>query len=64
MKRALYDCLNAKWPRDNEYIYCSKGHTLGTGAVHTRQVDREDKLIFKVCQDCPDFIDMNDEEVK
>jgi len=57
MPISLYDCLNAKWPNDSlsPYIYCSKGHKLSNGKIHTRQVNRGDKLICRVCQICKDF---------
>ena len=59
-KRSLYDCSHAKYPVPlNEYIMCSKGHKLGSGKVHKRQVDREYTLIFKICQLCTDFDDMD-----
>ena len=53
--RSLLDCLNARWPIKGEYIKCSKGHKLGNGKVHIRQVDRGDKLICKICQKCTDY---------
>ncbi len=52
---SLFDCQNARWPKDNEYIYCSKGYKLGTGKIHTRQVNRGDKLICRICQTCKDY---------
>ncbi len=58
MKRlpiSIFDCMNAKWPQDNEYIYCSKGRKLGSGKIHTRQVDRGDKLLCRICQICSDW---------
>ncbi len=59
--RSLYDCLHAQYPvPPNEYITCSKGHKLGQGHIHKRQVDREDKLVFKICALCKDFSDIND----
>ena len=63
--RSLYQCLEARYPVDNEYIYCGKGHKLGNRNVHVRQVIRGDKLVYKVCQECKDFNDMGEyEEVK
>ena len=51
--------MNARYPvPPNEYITCRKGHKLGN--IHKRQVDREDKLNYKICQLCTDFEDMND----
>ncbi len=65
MIRSLYDCLNAHYP-DNinhiDYIWCTKNHILGRDNIHKKQADREDKLIFKVCQKCLDFESF--EEVK
>jgi len=57
MPISIFDCLNAKWPNDSlpPYIYCSKGHKLGNGKIHTRKVDRGDKLICRICQTCRDF---------
>jgi len=56
MPISLYDCINARYPiLPNEYIICSKGHKLGTGKIHIRQVDRGDKLICRICQTCKDF---------
>ena len=55
MAISLYDCINAKWPHDNVFIYCSKRAKLGTGNIRTRQVDRGDKLICRTCQTCKDF---------
>lgn len=60
-ERSLYDCENARYPTDNTYIHCRAGHQLGRN-VHARMMDRGDKLVYKVCRDCPDFIDMNDKE--
>ncbi len=54
--RTLYDCLEARYPiPPNEYILCRKGHKLGDGRIHIRRVDREDKLVCRVCQICKDF---------
>jgi len=58
MKISLYDCLNARYPKEGEYIYCLKGHKLGNGKIHIRQMGR--KLVFKVCQECKDFNDMRE----
>jgi len=64
MKISLYDCLNARYPIRDEYIYCSKGYKLGNGNVHIRQLDRGDKLVCTICQRCEDFIDMNLTEIE
>ena len=55
MPISILDCINAKWPANGGYIYCSKGHKLGSGKIHTRQVDRGDKLLCRICQICKDF---------
>ena len=57
--RSLYDCFHARYPTPpNEYVVCDKGHKLGY--IHKRRVDRQDRLILKICRLCPDFEDMND----
>ena len=63
--RSLFDCLHAIYPNglDHEYVWCSKGHKLGSGNISQRQVEREDKLICRKCQICSEFEDMR-EEVK
>ena len=53
--RSLWDCYHAKYPGEGDYVICDKGHKLGSGYVHKRQVDREDKLVFRVCQLCVDY---------
>lgn len=54
--RTLYDCYHARYPVPPEqYIKCAKGHKFGSGYVHKRQADREDRLLFRVCQLCRDF---------
>jgi len=52
MPISIMDCINAKWPKDNEYICCSKGHKVGNGKIHTRRVDRGAKLIYRVRHTC------------
>ena len=60
--RSLYDCYHAKYPASpDEYVRCAKGHKLGNGNIHKRQVDRGDTLIFKICALCKDFDDMDGE---
>jgi hypothetical protein len=58
--RSLNDCLHAKYPGKGEYIYCAKGHKLGNGKVLKSRVDKGVKLIFKCCQLCTYFENMDD----
>ena len=61
MIRTLYDCKNARYPRQpNEYVLCCKGHKLGQSPIHKSRVDKSDRLAFRACQFCKDFEDMND----
>ena len=54
--RSLYDCFLARYPvPPDEYVECQAGHNLSK-VVHKRQVDRNDRLIFKECQLCQDFV--------
>lgn len=62
--RTLYDCLEAQWPINGEYIYCRKGHKLGDGRIHIRRVDRGDKLICRACQVCKDFLPFDVDYIK
>jgi len=57
--RSLYQCLNARVRIDE--IYCAKGHSLGNiPTINIRQLERGDRLEYKVCQDCPDYDHMGD----
>ena len=59
-KRTLYDCFNAKVLGDR--IACSKGHKLGAfseDSKHIRALIRGKPLALSVCQDCPDFDQMD-----
>ena len=54
--RSLWECQNAIYPGKGKlYIYCSKGHKLGTGYVNPLMAIRGQRLVFKDCQGCPDF---------
>ena len=66
-KRSLYDCLQAKVQGDR--IYCFKGHCLSKatensklvipGSLNITTLARGNPLEFEVCQDCPDFDQMD-----
>jgi hypothetical protein len=58
--RSLYQCSHARVR--GERILCCKGHTLlkameGNG-VDIKRLARGEPLIFRACQDCPDFDSM------
>ncbi len=60
---SLYDCFLARYPvPPDEMVTCKAGHKLGQGNIHKRQVDRNDRLVFKVCQLCKDYSSMNEGE--
>lgn len=66
-KRSLYDCLQAKVKGDR--IHCAKGHCLSKameksllvipGSLAIKRLIRGNPLEFEVCQDCPDFDQMD-----
>jgi len=61
-KRSLYDCMEARYPIDRlGYIYCRKGYSLGNGRMSGLWVDRNNPLIITACQNCPDFVSMDDD---
>ena len=59
MKRSLYQCLNAKYPKEGKKITCSKGHKLPkTSSVLS--LAKGAPLEFGCCQECVDFSSMGD----
>lgn len=56
-KRTLYQCLNAKYPKEGTRITCSKGHKLPINCS-TRAIQRKSPLAPVVCQGCSDYDEM------
>ncbi len=55
-ERSLYDCMEARYPSDgSRYIYCRKGYRLCRTGVHVSRFNFGWPLVYKACQDCPDF---------
>ncbi len=65
--RYLSDCMNAKWPiSPHGFIHCRLHYKLGRGHITIQRALNDRALSYTVCQNCPDFISMDDadEEVK
>jgi len=50
---SLYECFEARIK--DKYVYCAKGHRLGNGNIHIRQVKRGAPLECSACKNCPDI---------
>lgn len=63
IKRSLYQCLEAKC-REDEEIYCAKGHNLCSTAGIPRatigfiRLARGEPLEMNACQNCPNYDEM------
>lgn len=60
-KRSLYQCANAKVLGDK--IYCDKGHSFIPNlsfrdTISINLLARGKPLEYKVCQDCPDYVEL------
>ena len=59
--RSLYDCMEARYPKDGRpMLYCREGHPF-PNAASVKAFQREAPLRLSVCQDCPAFNDADAE---
>jgi len=57
-KTSLYECLESRYPADDEgLVLCRAGHQLGN-YISARQVKRGQPLECTTCQGCKNFIRM------